>query len=372
MNAKSVKGITLFILIFIVFSNSIPLVLGKTREKYLTAFLIECKIDEVGFSDSTPENVEISYEATAYALEMLKEIDDNFNQNINQTVLEESLKSSLKDALKNKGIMVYDFYYIFKSLNILEITVDQQDLVSIRAFLDETKVDSGGFSFNNNSKTVNIISTYYALALHTLVNKSIETRDIHEKWILACQNSDGGFGGTKSASSSIVSTYYAVSALKILYSLSKYEALALTAEYLNKTFIDNQIYTGNYGGYLPYKNANFALLSSTYFCSKAIALINESKLENKKVKTTNWVLDRQNSFDGGFIDNYESSEPAYSSVKSSYYAYETLRIFNPELDFFKEDVYEVEFNYWVLVVLGIGAGALITIYILIKRRRKLF
>ncbi|MHA1726268.1 MAG: prenyltransferase/squalene oxidase repeat-containing protein [Promethearchaeota archaeon] len=368
---KKIQGISLLLLVLLLFSNSIPLVFAKTRQKYLSDFLIECKIEERGFSNSVQKSNEISFEATAHAIEMLKAIEENYDEKINITLFEESLTTSLNNYLKNEVVLIYELYYLVKALTLLGVSIKQETLNSISNYLNELSIATGGFSSSNTTSSANIISTYYALALHALINKQIENKELHEKWILSCQNNDGGFGGTKTASSSIISTFYAISALSLLYNLSKYDNLETTALYLNETFVNDNTDQENYGGYLPHEGAEKALLSSTYFCSKAISLINGTKLNDKKELISNWVLNQQNPLDGGFVERNMESGAVYSSIIASYYAFETLKIFDVDLTSLQQDVYEVEFNYWVLIILGIIAGVLVSIYIYIKRKRRL-
>ncbi len=358
-------------MVFFLFSNSIPIVFAKTRQKYLSDFLIDCKIEERGFSDSVQKSNEISFEATARAIEMLKAIEENYDEKINITLFEESLTSSLNNYLKNEVVLIYELYYLVKALTLLEISIEQETLNSISNYIDELSIATGGFSSSNTTSSANIISTYYALALHGLINKQIENKELHEKWILSCQNNDGGFGGTRTAPSSIPSTFYAISALSLLHNLSKYDNLDITTKYLNETFVNDNTDQENYGGFLPFEGAERALLSSTYYCSKALSLINGTKLNDKKELISNWVLNQQNPLDGGFIERNTESGASYSSVTASYYAFETLKIFDADLTFLQQDVYEVEFNYWVLIIIGIIAGALVSISIYIRRKRRL-
>ena len=77
----------------------------------------------------------------------------------------------------------------------------------------------------------------------------------------------------------------------------------------------------------------------------------------------------QNFIDGGFVDNTDSSEEKFSSVINSYFAFETLKAFN-SLSRLDEEVWMVEFNYWILLGLlgGIGLTILLIYFIWRKRR----
>ncbi|MFX1316897.1 MAG: hypothetical protein ACFE9T_13630, partial [Promethearchaeota archaeon] len=88
-----------------------------------------------------------------------------------------------------------------------------------------------------------------------------------------------------------------------------------------------------------------------------------------KSPTVNWVIDHQNYIDGGFVDSTDGYEQKSSSVFNSYFAFETLKTFN-SLSRLGEEVWMVEFNYWILIGLlgGIGLTVLLIYFIWRKRR----
>ncbi|GAH16549.1 unnamed protein product, partial [marine sediment metagenome] len=110
-----------------------------------------------------------------------------------------------------------------------------------------------------------------------------------------------------------------------------------------------------------------SLLSSTYFCVNGIALINESELNGDD--TVNWVLNHQNFLDGGFSDWVEGNDQRTSSVSASYYAFNLLETFG-SLDLLNEDIFQIEFDYLMLIIIPSTIAVIIgIIYFFIRRRR---
>ena len=191
---------------------------------------------------------------------------------------------------------------------------------------------------------------------------------IHKTWVLSCNNTDGGYGGNQSLSSTIVTTYFAVYLVDALGDVSDLANETQTLEYFKSFYVDDPINTGNYGGYLPDFLADNTLLSSTYYCVKGIELIDENELNG--VNTVNWVLNRQNYRDGGFSDWVEGNDQRDSSVSASFYAFKLLETFN-SLEKLNEDVFAVEFSYLILIIIPSIIGILIGIIYLFYRRRRI-
>ena len=109
------------------------------------------------------------------------------------------------------------------------------------------------------------------------------------------------------------------------------------------------------------------MLSSTYYCVKGIELIDESELNGET--TFNWVLNHQNFLDGGFGDWVEGNDQRGSSVSTSFYAFKLLEIFD-SLELLNEDVFTVELNFLIVIIIAsIIAIVIGIIYFFIRRRR---
>lgn len=354
------------IVIFLLFLtiNAIPSVLGKTRKSYLTGFILDCELKNRGFANAI--DGELSLEATAYALEIL----DKYSINPQEVeTLQTNLENRVKKMFDDDAVELYNLYFLMKSINILEHSIDSALSNRIYKFLNDTEQITGGFSFSNTSNSANIASTYYVIQLYSLINETIENISLHKSWVLSCNNTDGGYGGDPSSVSTYINTCFAVFILDDerfgdIYDLADFNN---TLIYLQSFYVGNSADLDNYGGYLPDGLAEYALLSSTYLCVKAIALMDYSQLNAEN--TIDWTLSRQNYKDGGFAENTDGYQEIDSSVISCFYAFETLRIFN-SLSKLNVEIWMVEFNYWILtIVLGsIGFGIALIVF-LWKRRR---
>jgi prenyltransferase beta subunit len=158
----------LIIIISLIFTNILVVTtfaLAKPRKTYITDFIIECQIeDENGFANSIEEEKLISYESTAYALEILDQIEYT---ELNSTKIETKLTDDLIEMFDSNLVKVYDLYFILKSLNILNFTLNISLSNNIYNFLNGTKQDTGGFAISNTSSSVSLASTYYAIQSYT-------------------------------------------------------------------------------------------------------------------------------------------------------------------------------------------------------------
>jgi len=343
--------------------NIIPIVLGKTRKAYLNDFLYSTEIEGEGFKNGIGEGEPIN-EATAYALEILDSYDS--------TDLETHLETELEIMFDNDEIVLYELYYLLKSLSISGHSIEPSLKNRIHQFINGTEQISGGFAFSNTSTLASMSSTYFVVQVFNLIEEPIPNVTVHKDWIILCNNSDGGYGGNRSLSSTLLTTYYAVNLLEFAFGvLSSFNDLAdinLTLTYLNSFYIQNPSDTNNFGGCLPDLTANYALISSTYHCVSAIYIINESMLNSGQ--TTKWVLSRQYFQDGGFADITEGTSQRISSVISSYYAFETLKIIG-SLGKLSAEVFMVEFNYWILIIILGSIGLVAAIGVILWRRRRI-
>ena len=366
MKHKYRSLLTCVIILFIAL-YTIPSVLGKTRQSYLTSFIYNNEIEGQGFSNSIEDSPTISFEATAYAIDILTHY---LKKPHDIETLTSNLEGSIEQTFGNDEVILYDLYFLMNALINLDPDYELKSQLEYRIYeyLNDSAQAQGGFSYSNSSKSVNLASTYYALRLYKLIYKPIVNRTVHKNWVLSCNNDDGGFGGNQSLSSTILNTYFAVSILELLYAIGDLTNASNTISYLQSFYVSNSIDSVNFGGYLPNEVAEYTSLSSTYYCVKAISLIDDTKLDKQNIKK--WVLAHQNFIDGGFAENSEGYQQKTSSVTSSNYAFNTLKILDPSLSSLTGDIWMVEFNYLVLViVLGVIGVSIVGVILFLRRRK---
>ena len=355
---------TIIFLVFFIILNVTPIAFAKTRRTYLTDFLFSNEIHGEGFKNGIEATNPLN-EATAYALDIL----DQFGLNAHDsTDLETKLETDLEQMFNNDNVELYNLYFLLKSLALLDYTIEMQLENRIYDYINKTEQISGGFSYSNTSTLASISSTYFVVQIYDLILKPVPNITTHKNWVLYCNNNDGGYGGNSTLSSTILSTYYAVSILHELDVINELADENQTLTYLDSFFVQYQSDTENYGGYLPDITANYALLSSTFYSAKAISIIDETMLHD--ASTIRWVLNRQNFQDGGFADLTQGTDQTVSSVISSYYAFETLKIFN-SLAKLTSEVFMVEFNYFILVIIMASIGLIAGIGVVVWRRRRI-
>ena len=354
-----------------------PAVLAKPRKTFLTDYLIVNQVENEGFSNSIKENDSVSLEATAYALEILKHYDlyeepgwfGEIEANVNVSIMEDELLDELDDKLEKSVINLYDVHFLLKSLSLLNATISSSVEEEIEDFLSRIENTSGGFTPNNMTQEESMVSTYYALMVFILLDIDIDNKNDHFNWILSCKNEDDGFGGAPDLSSNIFSTYCAVMSIEALDSLDDLGGKKDISKYLEDFYVDDEGNQDNYGGFLSDENSKTALLSSTYYCVEAIRLLDEHELDNQTI--IDWVLARQNFRDGGFAENTQGTEQKISSLITSYYAFQTLQELDPNLTFLEEEVWMVEFNWIILIIVLSVLGGLIAVAVIIWRRRRI-
>ena len=344
---------------------SIPSVLGRTRNAYLIDFVLDSEIESFGFSNGIGEDQSVSFEATAFAIDIMNYYSKS-PSNIKN--LQEELKENINNMFDIGNVDLYDLYYLTYSLKLLDYSFDISLVDKISLFLNGTQQINGGFSISNSSKSVSITSTFYVIELLGLIDQPVTNISSHKNWVLSSYNEDGGFGGNVSLSSTLISTYYAILILDEFNELNSLNDPNKTINYLKSYYFSNPSDINNFGGYLPDEIAALALISSTYFCIKGISLIDENELTI--TETTDWVLNRQNFQDGGFVDNTEAYQQKLSSIATSYYAFETLKILNG-LSKLSQEIWMVEFNFWILGIVIISLGVIIAIAVLIWKKRRL-
>ncbi|MFO8017970.1 MAG: prenyltransferase/squalene oxidase repeat-containing protein [Promethearchaeia archaeon] len=350
-------------IIFIIsISIVLPVVLAKTRKTYLTDYLLDNEKD-TGFTNSLKSD-DISYKATGYALEMLDffelyeepQLFGDAKINVNVSVFQTNLKNELTDFVKTMH-SVYDLYYLLRANELVNSSISSSVRNDIELYISNMEQQDGGFGPTNTSTSANLISTSYSIKILDVLDMDIDNADKHKDFILSCINSNGGFGGNTSLDSTVANTYYALNALQILGDLDEISDAENTIEYLNGYYVDNQADEVNYGGFLPGDESEFCLLSSTFFAIESIKLLDENELPNES--TTEWVLNKQNFKDGGFFNYNGLDDQETSAVTNTYYAFHILKTYDEDLLYLDENVWMVEFNWVVLIIILVGIGAVI-------------
>ena len=381
MKISKIRILTIFMILLVISLSLSPFALAKTRKTYLSDFLLDNFIEDDGFSNSDREdyredNDEVSYEATAYALEILgkyyllekKDLFGKVEESYNSSDLQDELKEYLNSMYVSGFEDIYDTYYILKSLEEMDVEIDATLALRIKSYLDAAAQSNGGFAATDTSPSATLISTYFALLIYDLIGQPLPNP---KGFVLSCWHPDGGYGGNSTSSSTIANTYYAILIMEFLEDFGALVSESLTIDYLNSFYVDDENDEDNYGGYLPDQNAKYALISSTYYCLKAISLIDEDEIEDKDA-TSEWILERQNFQDGGFVDQSEGYEQKYSSVISTYFAHEILDLLDRE-EVLEEKVFMLEFEWydWVIfccILIALIALGIVGIYIRRKRR----
>jgi len=359
------RNLIIVIFLLLITINAIPSVLGKTRQSYLTRFVKNNEIEQKGFSNGITPDEFVSLDATAYALEIL----DYYGINPHEIeALQNNLETNIGDMFDESEVIIYDLFYLMKSLNLLQHEIDLDLENRIYQYLNDTEQIGGGFSFSNTSSSASLASTYYIIQLYSLINETIENLPVHKNWVLSCYNIDGGYGGNQSLSSTLLNTYFAALIFDELWEINDLVNINKTLSYLKSFYINDSADLNNFGGYMPDKNAQYAMLSSSYFCVKAISLIDAVELNVDP--TISWILTLQNFEDGGFSENTEGYKQKKSSIITSYYAFESLKILN-SLSSLAKEVWMVEFNYWILGIVLISIGVVIAVIVFVWRKRRI-
>ena len=378
---SKIRTLIIFTLVFIITLSIIPSVLAKPRKTYITDFLYDCSIKDEGFSNSVENDDEVSEAATAYALEILDEFDllqkkDLFGtveKEINRTDLPEELENEAKDLAESGNL--YKLYFLWRSLVVLEENNKDYEISSSLKTKTETFLNSllqirGGYAPSKTSDSATIASTYFALKLYDIIDEDYKNESITKDWVKSRKNNDGGYEGSVGLSSTILNTYYAISIMDEIANVDDLFNEDSTIEYLKSFYEDNENDEDNYGGYYPDKDAKNTMISSTFYCLMGIDLIDDGELEDEK-ETLEWILNRQNFKDGGFKDIDDGSEQKYSSVINSYYALEVINLLDSDLVSLNEEIFMVEFNYWILGGILVAIGLVAVAIIIIRRKRRI-
>ena len=344
-----------------------PIASAKTRQSHIIDFLYENHNNDESFGISTQDtanSIEIIDHYNAYLIEgFLQAI-----KKVDIPTLEEYLEDEITSMFNEGKIDIYDLYYLLSTLDFLGASLDLNLHDKIYEYINETVQITGGFSPTNTSTNANLISTFYIYNIFTLIDETVENKALHKNWVLSCDNTDGGYGGNQTLSSTLLTTYYTIYLVKELGNISDLVNQNNTLNYLKSFFINDPDNLENFGGYLPDAFAKNSLLSSTYFCVEGIRLIDSNELN--KLAIVNWVLNHQNFRDGGFSDHVEENDQRLSSISASYYAFEILKGFN-SLDLLYEDIFMVEFSFLILIIVLSITGIIIAAIYLIWRKRRI-
>lgn len=346
-----------------------PIASAKTRQIHLIDFLYENQNNDESFgilTQDTANAIEIIDFYNAYLIESFLQA----TKKVDIPALEVYLEDEITSMFNNEEIDIYDLYYLLSTLGFLG-KLDLLDSIlhdKIYEYINETVQSTGGFSPTNTSTNANLISTFFIYNIFTLINEPVENQTIHKNWVLSCNNTDGGYGGDQTLSSTLLTTYYAIYLVEKLGDISDLANQTSTLNYLKSFYINDPANLENFGGYLPDAFAENSLLSSTYFCVEGIRLIDSNELN--KNPTVNWVLNHQNFRDGGFSDQDEENDQKLSSISASYYAFEILKGFN-SLDLLNEEIFMVEFNFLTLILIMSISGIIIAAIYLIWRKRRI-
>jgi len=346
-----------------------PVALAKTRQSHLIDFLYD--------NQNADETFGIDNQDTAYAIEII----DYFNAYLVEALFEVTksvdiptfklfLINQIQTMFDVGEINLYKILYYLDTLNrmeSLETSLGSSLHNDIYMYLNETNQIGGGFGPTNTSTTANMVSTFFVHNIYSIIKEPVVNQAVHKNWVLSCNNTDGGYGGNQSLSSTIVTTYFAVYLVNELGDINDLVNKTKTLEYFKSFYFSDPDNIGNYGGYLPDALADNTLLSSTFYCVEGIELIDASELNG--VATINWVLNHQNFRDGGFGDWVEGNDQRYSSVSTSFYAFKLLETFN-SLGVLTEDIFMVELSFLTLIIVPSIIGVIILIiYLYIRKRR---
>jgi prenyltransferase beta subunit len=345
----------------IIFILITPVVLAKTRQSYLVDFFFENQVDNERFGSS--------YQDTAYSLEIIDYYDIyqiGVETKVDISLFQENLETAIESMFTGGVIKLYDLHYLVKALDILGATMDASLESKISEYLNQTEQSEGGYSSDNSTSSADMTSTYFVYEIKTYLNEGLNFTSI-KNWILSCNNSDGGYGGNSTLDSSQLTSFLAVYLIDQIGDLNDLENRTATLNYFKSFYVSDSDNYANYGGYRAGLLSESAVFSSTFYCVSAIKLLDSNQLN--KAATLTWVLNHQNFEDGGFSNLIGGTVQGLSSIPASYYAFKLLMNFN-SLGLLNEDIFMVEFNYIILlIVLGVIGSVIVLIYFVWRKRR---
>jgi prenyltransferase beta subunit len=361
---KRVRNVSFVFLVIIIMLSITPIVLAKTRESYLVDFIYKYQNKNQSFGFNSKE--------TANAVEIIAYYDAfGGTKSVDILKLKNYLKNEINQMFSSDTIDIYTIKYNLEALNILEplsTALNSSLHNKIYRYINETYQVGGGFSPTNESGYANIVSTYFIYNIYSLLNEPVENKATHLNWISSCYNSDGGYGGNQTLPSTLITTNFAVYLTTQLGAISNLVNKTATLDYFKSLYIGDSNNLDNYGGYLPDLFSEVSLLGSTLLCVEGIKIIDINELNEDVI--SNWVLKHQNFLDGGFGDSIEGTDQKFSSIGTTYSAFKTLQSLGL-LNLLNEDIFMVEFNYIILIILISVIGAIVLIAYIIQRRRRI-
>jgi prenyltransferase beta subunit len=242
-----------------------PVALAKTRQSHLIDFIYEHQEGNESFGVSpqdTANAIEILDTFNAYTVEVLFEATKSVDTAALKVYLEEELQAMF-DTGEIDIYNIYNFLETLKTLGSIE-TLDSDLHDNIYTYINETVQIGGGFSPTNTSNNANMVSTYYIYNILTVINEPVDNQTLHKSWVLSCNNTDGGYGGNQTLSSTLITTYFAVYLISELGTINELANQTSTLNYFTSLYIWDSNNLEHYGGYLPDSYAEFPLLSSSF------------------------------------------------------------------------------------------------------------
>ena len=168
-------NLIVIVLVLIFLISAVPAVLGKSRKSYLIDFVYSNEIEGFGFSNSKDNGETVSYEATAYALQILDSSGKNPHE---ASLLKDNLKENITEIF-NEEDFIYNLYFLLKSLEILEESIDAELKDRIYEYINQTAQSGGGFSISNISTSVSLSSTYFVIQIYSLIDEPVYNVTLH-------------------------------------------------------------------------------------------------------------------------------------------------------------------------------------------------
>lgn len=340
-----------------------PLALAVTRQTHIINYVMSTKnANDQGFGNS--------FDATSNALEVLNRF--NALDKVDSSAMLEYLTTELERMIDQNDLNIYDLYYILRSIDLLNSTNEEVNTdieTKIGYFLEGLSQVGGGFSPDNASDMSTMISTYYAIEVKAIIDNEYVVETLHLDWTIARLSSNGGFAGSNVTSeTSLIDTYCAISILSNADEMDRIASPEDVVSYLSSFYAGSESSSINQGGYLPYSNADYALLSSTFYCVKALKMLRDdgNTVNLRPSSTINWIKSRQNFQDGGFTDSIDGGDKG-STLAGSKFAVYSLAMLGGNLN---DNPWMVEFDYVVLIVLIVIIGIVVIAVFLLYRRRK--
>ncbi len=200
------RSLTFLALIITLLLGIAPIASAKTRQIHLIDFLYENHNSDESFGISTQDTanaIEIIDFYNAYLIEgFLQAI-----KKVDKSTLEVYLEDEITSMFIEGEVDIYDLFHLLSTLDFLGASLDLNLHDNIYEFINQTVQSTGGFSPTNTSTSANLISTFYIYNIFTLIDEPVENQTLHKNWVLSCNNTDGGYGGNQSLSSTLLTTY---------------------------------------------------------------------------------------------------------------------------------------------------------------------